>query len=227
MFYQHEYLISVEIDATTTINDLRSALQEACDEGAEFQFQILSTKAPSFIVLFLRDAAADYEYIAERMESESEDACKRAALQQLAAEIGEFDISALDSLVAKLEAEQATLLSYGSLDNIKPSTSLRFLEGPEVLENVRHMVNGHTGGLYMVVVRSLGLSMDSIMAELRGIALDHGFDPKGDITIGDWQPHGADAVTNAVWFHDRLVPKAGTKAIQNNAIATMATQESS
>jgi len=86
---------------------------------------------------------------------------------------------------------------------------------------------GDTGGLYMEVVRSLGSSMESIMVELRGVALDHGFDAKGDITIGDWQPHGADAVTNAVWFYDRLVPNAGTKAIHNNAIAPMATQENS
>lgn len=227
MFYEHEYMISVEVDATTTLQELRNALQEACDEGAEFQFQILSTKAPSFIILFLRDAGADYEYIAARMESESEEACKRAALQQLAAEIGEFGIAELDGLVANLEAEQATLLSYGSLENIKPSTSLRFLEGPEVLENVRHMANGHSGGLYMVVVRSLGSSMESTMVELRGVALDHGFDAKGDITIGDWQPHGTDAVTNAVWFHDRLVPNAAAKTVHNNAIAAMATLENS
>jgi len=58
MFYEHEYMISVEVDATTTLQELRNALQEACDEGAEFQFQILSTKAPSFIILFLRDAGA-------------------------------------------------------------------------------------------------------------------------------------------------------------------------
>lgn len=208
MFYQHEYMISVEIDANTTIQDLRNSLQQACDEGAEFQFQILTSKAPSFIVLFLRDAAADYDHIAARMESETEEACKRAALLQLAAEIGECGLHALDGLVANLRAGHATLLSYGSLDNIKPSTNLRFLEGPEVLKNVRNMPNGHADGLYMVVVRSLGSSMASIMAELRGVALDHGFDPKGDITIGDWEPHGSDAVTNAVWFHERLAPKA-------------------
>lgn len=398
MFYSNEYMISVETESTVPMQDLRDALQQACDAGAEFQFRILTTQAPSFIVLFWRDASEDEEYIAKRMTAADEESLATAAFQQLADELAEPGIDMLADLVQQLAEGRAEFIQFGSLDEVKPSpeeegavpdtsgvtsrsgdgqdrgrdqaitftqetivdaaylmqgyrskhgtglqisdpssseldtvtglvawapklndiysqlarldiyptgvfayevaeelgaaigdmvkatgvwpedqeiwavalplfracychedmltdvqlkfdftlqrasgiktvsdadksgphaehkaaesgpsfpslgkinpaNNLRFLEGPEVLKNVKNMANGHTGGLYMVVVRSLGVSMESIMVELRGIALAHGFDAKGDITIGDWQPHGADAVTNAVWFHEHLGAK--------------------
>ena len=204
MFYEAEYMISVEIESTVPLQDMRDALQKACDEGAEFQFRILTTKAPSFVVLFWRDASEDDEYIAARMSTDGEVAREAAAFRQLAAELEEPGIELLGDLVSKLNVGEAKLIQFGALDDIKPSAAVKFLAPPRVCESVSNLPNGHTGGLYMDVIRPLGSSLDSIMVELHGIAIDHGFDPKGESLVGDWQPHGSDAITNAVWFFTRF-----------------------
>lgn len=125
MFYESEYMISVEIESTVPLQDLRDALQKACDEGAEFQFRILTTKAPSFVVLFWRDASEDDEYIAARMSADGEAARQAAAFGQLAAELAEPGIELLGDLVSRLNAGEATLIDFGSLAHIQASGSAK------------------------------------------------------------------------------------------------------
>lgn len=120
MFYSNEYMISVETESIVPLQDLRDALQRACDAGAEFQFQILTTQAPSFVVLFWRDASEDEEYIAKRMTADDKNALKTAALQQLADELTEPGIDMLADLVQQLADGRAELIQFGSLDEVRP-----------------------------------------------------------------------------------------------------------
>lgn len=120
MFYSNEYMISVETESTVPMQDLRDALQQACDAGAEFQFRILATQAPSFIVLFWRDASEDEEYIAKRMTAQDEEALATAAFQQLADELREPGIDMLADLVQQLAEGRAEFIHFGSLDEVKP-----------------------------------------------------------------------------------------------------------
>lgn len=209
MFYDREYMISVEFDAQSSVADLRNALQQACDEGAEFQFQILSTRGSTYLVLVFRDASADDDYIAARMRVNGEEECKRAALLQLANEIDEIGHPLLDVMVSKMKTGDATVLSYGSLDNIKPQPRFRFLDGPTVIDVMHDLPSGRKVGLYMDIARPLSLPLASIMDEVHGIVRDHGFDPNGDRLIGDWAPHETDSVTNVFWFFQRY---GGTEA---------------
>ena len=125
MFYGSEYMISVEIESAAPLQDLRDALQKACDAGAECQFRILTTQAPSFVILFWRDAAADDEYIAARMSDNDDLALEAAAIKQLAYELEVPGIELLGDLVSKLKAGSATLIDFGSLDHIQATGRMK------------------------------------------------------------------------------------------------------
>jgi hypothetical protein len=112
-------MISAEVEGDFTLQDLRDALQCTCDAGAEFQFQILTTQAPSFIVLFWRDASEDAPYLGKRMSEHNENALAIAAFQQLADELEELGVALVAELVQRLRAGNAKLIDFNSLDDVK------------------------------------------------------------------------------------------------------------
>ncbi len=118
MFYSNEYMISAEVEGDFTLQDLRDALQCTCDAGAEFQFQILTTRAPSFIVLFWRDASEDAPYLAKRMSEHDDNALATAAFQQLADELEESGVALVAELAQRLRAGDAKLIDFNSLDGV-------------------------------------------------------------------------------------------------------------
>lgn len=202
MFYESEYMISVETDANLPMEELRDALQEACDGGAEFQFQIITTRAPSFVVLFIRDVPADEEMIAERMLGEGEHARKHAVFLQLADELDEDGIEILEDLSKRLKAGDAQLMDFGNLEHIRKKQKLKFHRVPAVVNNV---MNG-LGGLYMEIVRPHDISIDQYAGELADVASRFGYHSDRDTTVGPPCEHGISTSTHAVWFHSK---KAG------------------
>lgn len=84
---QFSYLITVEVPATGTIQDLAKALQEAYDDGADGFFKIIATTQPTYLVIFLRTTAEDdMEYLRERM-TEGSETLHLAAMHQLGQEL--------------------------------------------------------------------------------------------------------------------------------------------
>lgn len=198
MFYGNDYMISVEIDASSSITNLRDALQQACDQGAECQFRILTTKAPSFVVLLWRDASEDAPYIAARMKADGEAELAAAAFEQLAGELSEPGIELLDQMVANLKAGKADLIHFGSLDDIEVHLKPR-LEGPP---KVIHPING-AGGLCMVLIRPRTIPCERYGKRLAEIAEAHGYCGGGETTVGTPCRRDLDTDTQLVWFHNK------------------------
>ena len=88
-----KYFIAVEVEATGPMTELVSALRSAYDIGPAGNFNVLVTKAPTYMVVFERDSEEDAQYVSKR--AESGEAIEKAAMQQLAAELEEADAGAL------------------------------------------------------------------------------------------------------------------------------------
>ena len=115
------YLIAVEIEAVMPLHDLREGLQAAYDAGADGRFQIVATKTPGFMILFLRSTTEeDAAYLLKRMGGEID--VRQAARLQLAAELGEIDNEATSAVVAALlSGEGARCVEFGgdALDHVQ------------------------------------------------------------------------------------------------------------
>ena len=86
-----KYYIAVEVEATGPIADLTACLQRAYDCGTAGDFQVLVTRAPTYMVIFERSVADDSEYVSKRAES-PDVSIETAAMQQLADELVGGDI---------------------------------------------------------------------------------------------------------------------------------------
>lgn len=107
------YFIAAEIAATAPIADITSALQRAYDNGASGDFQVLATTAPSFVVVFKRDAQDDAEYVIERVNP-PETSINKAAQQQLAAELQEGDLGeCAHAVIGVLSSGEAQCFDFG------------------------------------------------------------------------------------------------------------------
>ena len=89
-----KYHIAVEVEATGPIADLTAALQRAYDGGAAGDFQVLVTRAPTYMVIFERSVDDDEEYVSKRADS-GQLSIEYAAMQQLAAELIEGDVGSV------------------------------------------------------------------------------------------------------------------------------------
>lgn len=121
-----EYLIATEIEAIQPMQDLVAGLQEAFDESADGQFQVLRTSTPGFMVLFLRSTAEeDADYLLKRM-SPAVDA-RQAALLQLADELGASDSAAAQAVVDNLRSGRAKCVEFwcSPLDDVQKTFILK------------------------------------------------------------------------------------------------------
>lgn len=110
-----KYIIAVEVEQLTSLQDLVRTLQACFDEGAAGFFQVLNTTAPSFVVLFERDAAEDAEYLCKRLGMDPATPTEQHAMQQLADELSEAsDAHIVGEIVAGLTERRATVFDFGS-----------------------------------------------------------------------------------------------------------------
>jgi hypothetical protein len=107
-----QYYIAVEVVATGPIADLAAAIQRAYDGGAAGDFKVLATHAPSYMVIFKRDAGDDGEYVSQR--SASGTSIEHAAMQQLAAELEDGGVGpCAQSVVDVLRSGDAHCFDFG------------------------------------------------------------------------------------------------------------------
>ena len=110
---QMKYYIAVEIEAMGPIADLTAALQRAFDGGTAGDFQVLVTRAPTYMVIFERSVSEDGEYVSKRTDS-SAVSIELAAMHQLAAELIEGDIGAVaQPVVEDLQNGDCQCFDYG------------------------------------------------------------------------------------------------------------------
>lgn len=108
-----KYYIAVEIEATGPIADLTASLQRAFDGGAAGDFQVLVTRAPSYMVIFERKVADDAEYVSKRADAPNV-SIERATMQQLAAELTEGDAGAgVQPVIDALNEGDAQTFDFG------------------------------------------------------------------------------------------------------------------
>lgn len=108
-----KYYIAVEVEATGPIADLTASLQRAYDGGAAGDFQVLVTRAPTYMVIFERNVADDSEYVSKRADS-GEVSIENAAMQQLAVELIKGDIGTVaQPVVVVLLNGDAQCFDYG------------------------------------------------------------------------------------------------------------------
>ena len=107
-----KYFIAVEIEAMVPMADLTAALQRGYDGGAAGDFQVLTTRAPSYMVVFERDTDDDSEYVSDRADSGL--SIEKAAQQQLAAELTEGNAgSAAEPVIEILVDGQGQCFDFG------------------------------------------------------------------------------------------------------------------
>jgi hypothetical protein len=200
MFYTTEYAIGVEIPVLIPLHELLVQLQKACEHGVEAQFQVLQTAAPTYLILFVRDADLDADHVSKRMEHTNDDP-KRAAMLQLAEEIAEVCDTDLDPIVENLRAGKAQAFDFdgGGFKTLTGDMTPVIIDGPKVVRPLNAV-----GGLYIQINRDTDVPFRRFKKALDQIALQHGFDPHASGSVGGTCSHGVNTVTNAVWYHDRL-----------------------
>lgn len=109
-----KYFVAAEIPATTTIENVTKCLQKAFDNGAAGHFQVLVTMAPTYLVVFERDAADDEEYVQTRIRQGAE-SVQLAVMQQIAAELEEGAVTQFAIPVKEvLQEGDAQCFDFGS-----------------------------------------------------------------------------------------------------------------
>jgi hypothetical protein len=88
------YFIAVEVKATGHIAALSAAIQRAFDGGADGNFKVLVTHAPSYMVIFERSYDSDEVFLKSRVEKDCITFAS-AAMNQLADELDEGGISSV------------------------------------------------------------------------------------------------------------------------------------
>lgn len=86
-----KYFIAAEMEAFGPMSDLTAALQRAFDQGTAGYFQVLVTRAPTYVVIFERETDTDAQYVCKRAD-DPENSIECAAMQQLAAELEEAGV---------------------------------------------------------------------------------------------------------------------------------------
>lgn len=106
-----KYYIAVEVEAAGPIADLATSLQRAYDGGASGDFQVLVTRAPTYMVIFERNVADDAEYVSIRANT-PDVSIEVAAMKQLAAEL--FDAAPVaQPVIDVLNEGDAQCFDYG------------------------------------------------------------------------------------------------------------------
>lgn len=108
-----QYFIAVEVEAMGPMPDLCAALRKAFDHGAAGDFQVLVTTAPTYLVLFERDAINDRENVSRRIDA-SGSSPELAAMHQLAEELMHGDVGGFASpVVSVLQNGDAQCFDFG------------------------------------------------------------------------------------------------------------------
>lgn len=108
-----KYFIAVEIFVAGPIADLTSALQRAFNAGVAGDFQVLTTHAPSHMVVFSRDSDDDGEYVSRRADA-SGASIESAAMLQLATELEDGGVGFVaHPIVNALRESEAQCFDFG------------------------------------------------------------------------------------------------------------------
>ncbi|MBG6083109.1 hypothetical protein [Rubrivivax gelatinosus] len=122
-----EYLITAEVPAKGSIDELTAALQEAFDNGVDGFFRVIVTHQPTYIVVFLRSTRdGDAVYIRNRLEELDGDV-EHAAQAQLAAELREAGGHAVADVIEVLRDGDGQVIDFANalLEIVAPTSCRR------------------------------------------------------------------------------------------------------